>query len=385
MSDKKTKNVFSYAGIKLPINPDEESGAPSVGNYLKGGLNKRHVKQIMKCVKANKGILLEGPTGCGKTATVKWLAAVTNNKYERIQLTGSTDVDSLVGRYVLINGNTVWKDGPLAAAMRNGSWVVLDELNMALPEVLSKINGILDDDGFLSLDEKEMKVRKKKDGTVVEEIEVIHKHENFRLFATQNPWEDYAGTKELNTATLGRFRKVQLGYPKDTDEMDIISSHTGIKLTDGEYTQAGLKSVLSRLVEFAQVIRAKQASHEISSGCSTRQLISWAELLDDLTFKEAAEICILNLSSTKTDAEKIKVELDKLFKNKETLEQCIQEAEKFKDRDRKKEGKESEGEVAGADIDLDSVGIDTIKQQQLEDIYHTTSKLNPYSYKNNLT
>lgn len=368
------KQEFTYAGISLPINPDKDSGAPSAGNYVKSGVNKKMAKQIMTAIKKNMGLLLEGPTGCGKTATIKWLAAMTNNKYERIQLTGSTDVDSLIGRYVLINGNTVWKDGPLTTAMRNGYWVVLDEINMALPEVLAKLNSVLDDDASITLDDKEMQARTKADGSEVYELEVVKCHENFRLFATQNPWEDYAGTKELNTATLGRFQKLDVTYPEPKNEADIIASHTGIKTTDGEHAPSGLKSVLSRLVEYATVIRAKQEKHEVSTGCSTRQLIAWGNLLDCLTFKEAAEMTILNLAATKTDKENLKVELDKFFKNGETLEKCIAEADKAIARDKKLNAAGNKPVVEEMDSEVE---INTIDEEKLNDVWDSLN--NPKS------
>lgn len=91
-------------------------------------------------------IVLQGPTAAGKTSLVTYLAALTGNSLIRINNHEHTDLAEYLGGYVATpNGSLVFHEGPLVQAARNGSWVLLDELNLAPPEVLESLNRLLDD------------------------------------------------------------------------------------------------------------------------------------------------------------------------------------------------------------------------------------------------
>ena len=94
-------------------------------------------------------------------------------------------------------------------AWKYGFRIVLDELNSALPEILMILHPALDDRRILVLDEKSG--------------EVIPRHPNCRIFATMNPTEDYAGTKEMNQALVDRFAgQIIVDYPDARKERAII-------------------------------------------------------------------------------------------------------------------------------------------------------------------
>lgn len=78
----------------------------------------------------------------------------------------------------------------MVEAVRNGYWVILDELNLAPSEVLEALNRLLDDNRELH---------------IVETQKTVKAHPNFRIFATQNPTEGYGGRKELSEAFKNRF------------------------------------------------------------------------------------------------------------------------------------------------------------------------------------
>ena len=202
---------FKLDGISVPINSRKTPYIPDVTNFIETALDKKNIQSIMGSVLDNEALLLVGPTGCGKTSTVKWLAGKTNNSYRRIQLTGGTGVDNLVGKWLINSQGTYWEDGILTEAMRQGYWLLLDEINAVLPEVLIIINSILDDDRELILDEKGR--------------ERVKAHADFRLFAAMNPWEDYTGTKEMNRATADRFVGLEFEYTSPEVEKEIISVH----------------------------------------------------------------------------------------------------------------------------------------------------------------
>ncbi len=91
---------------------------------------------LEKAVEAKLPVLLIGETGTGKTHAVKTLASKNGKKYTRIGLTGETSVDEFVGRIGLKSGETHWQDGVLLQAMKKGHYLLIDEVNAALPEIL---------------------------------------------------------------------------------------------------------------------------------------------------------------------------------------------------------------------------------------------------------
>jgi midasin len=140
-------------------------------------------------------VLIEGPTSSGKTSTVEFLAKRTGHRFVRINNHEHTDIQEYLGTYVSdpISGKLVFKDGLLVQALRQGDWIVLDELNLAPTDVLEALNRLLDDNRELFIPETQ---------------EVIKPHPHFMLFATQNPPGLYAGRKLLSRAFRSRFLEV---------------------------------------------------------------------------------------------------------------------------------------------------------------------------------
>ena len=140
-------------------------------------------------------VLIEGPTSSGKTSSVEYLARRTGHRFVRINNHEHTDVQEYLGSYVsdAVTGKLVFKDGLLVQALREGHWIVLDELNLAPTDVLEALNRLLDDNRELVIPETQ---------------EVIRPHPHFMLFATQNPPGLYAGRKVLSRAFRSRFLEV---------------------------------------------------------------------------------------------------------------------------------------------------------------------------------
>lgn len=173
---------------------------------------------------------------------------------------------------------TYWVDGIFTMARRHGYWIVLDELNMAMAEVLAALHSALDDRRILVLDEK--------DG------EVIKRHPNCKIFAAINPSEDYAGTKELNAALIDRFPGyLEVKYPSAEKEINIIRNHKKVLIDDknGTKTEFG---IITRMVRAANAMRKLHASQELIFECSTRNLIDRACRCSEVPVKEAFEFAI---------------------------------------------------------------------------------------------
>lgn len=220
--------------------------------------------------KRNVPALLIGETGTGKTSIIRSLANDMEQPWRRFNLTGETTVDEFVGKFELKASRTVWQDGILLQAMKNGEWLIVDEVNVALPEILFVLHSLLDDDKFVVVPQNRG--------------ETVRPHPNFRLFATMNPVDEYAGTKELNKAFLSRFNIViNVDYPTPSFEQKILRNRTGISKQDA-----------LKLVDVGNAVRKLKRDSKVFYTMSTRDLIQWASLIDELGIKDAFTVAVLN-------------------------------------------------------------------------------------------
>jgi midasin (ATPase involved in ribosome maturation) len=145
---------------------------------------RHHLQNIARMLSGGRfPVLLEGPTSSGKTSMVKFIAKLTGHECVRINNHEHTDLQEYLGQYVCdpTTGQLVFQEGVLARAARAGHWVVLDELNLAPSEVLEALNRLLDDNRELF---------------IADTGETINPHEDFMVFATQNPaGANYGGRK----------------------------------------------------------------------------------------------------------------------------------------------------------------------------------------------
>ncbi|CCH41350.1 Midasin [Wickerhamomyces ciferrii] len=168
-------------------------------------------KNMMNLVRATSGrkfpILVQGPTSSGKTSMIKYLADITGHKFVRINNHEHTDLQEYLGTYISDDtGRLSFKEGVLVEALRNGHWLVLDELNLAPTDVLEALNRLLDDNRELFIPETQ---------------EVVRPHPDFMLFATQNPPGLYGGRKVLSRAFRNRFLELHFDdIPQD--ELEVI-------------------------------------------------------------------------------------------------------------------------------------------------------------------
>lgn len=234
-------------------------------------------KAILHAVEQNMPVLLIGETGTGKTSLVYELGLEKKKKVSRINLNGQTSVDEFIGKWLLKDKQTYWQDGILTQAMKAGDWIIVDEINGALPEILFSLHSLLDDDRKIILAEK--------DG------EIVEPHEEFRFFATMNPSEEYAGTKDLNKAFMSRFPVVTMfAYPDEKTEAKIIMDRVKISETQALF-----------IVGVANILRNLKANDRIMYTCSTRDAINYAQLLRDFGNTLAFEYAILNKAGTERD------------------------------------------------------------------------------------
>ena len=292
---------FIINNISFPINKTENELVPTGISFIN---DNDIAENILLGAKKEMPVLLQGHAGVGKTSIIKWLAQQTGNAYYRVQLNGTVDTDMFVGKWVLKNGNMEWLDGALTKAMKQGAFLVLEEINVCLPEILFVLNQVLDDDKMLILEDK--------DG------EIVRPHKDFRLFATMNPTDDYTGTKELNKALVDRFPiMINIGYPSKETEKKIICLRAGVDDNLVSNFEDVKVKVLDRVVAFAGKVRRKYLSEELLFNCSTRQLINWVKILEFVDIKKGAELTILN-KADEEDRKLIKDVLNIMFRDGES-------------------------------------------------------------------
>lgn len=256
--------------VELPVQDGTSKFVPHSGPFVDHG---DMLETLAIGIRDKMPVILIGESGTGKTSGVRFLAQETKNGLRRVNLTGGTTADELVGRLLINDKGTYWVDGILTEAMRNGEWIVLDEINAALPEVLFVLQSILDDDGYLVLNEKDDK-------------EVVYKHENFRLFATCNPPE-YAGTKEMNKALLSRFGIcITAEFPPMGLEKTIVEKHLGAAVGASEFT--------SKLLQMAKESRETKAAGKADYAINTRDVLNTLRLGEHREPQEAFALAFAN-------------------------------------------------------------------------------------------
>ncbi|NBR49736.1 hypothetical protein EBU02_13020, partial [bacterium] len=146
--------------------------------------------------------MLEGETATAKTTAILWLAEMARQHAVRVNLSGHTDTGELVGRFVPSTktgaNRPAWEfaEGYIPRALREGWWVILDEVNLAEPQVLERLNPVLELPPTLVLTEF--------DGRRFGSGGDVAISDKFRIFGTMNPSE-YAGRATLSPAFRDRW------------------------------------------------------------------------------------------------------------------------------------------------------------------------------------
>lgn len=269
---KTTKTTLKYAGIDLDIINSEDELVPQ--ESLKIELPLSDKKAIAIALKNNLACLLVGETGTGKTSVVKELAHLRKQPYVRVNMTGFTTPDELIGTKSVKNGETYYELGIITDAMQRGAILVLDEINATMPDCLFILHGLLDDDRRISLPNGQ----------------IIRPHQDFRVFATCNP--DYEGTKSMNKAFMDRFPiiiAVNTLAPKK--EKDLLIARTGIK-----------PELADQLITIATMNRKNYIENKISTFTSTRSLLNIAHLINQgMTPQEAYTTTIVRKTNYKEE------------------------------------------------------------------------------------
>ncbi|KAI9815509.1 MAG: hypothetical protein M1827_002643 [Pycnora praestabilis] len=199
------KYYVQFKHYWMPKGPLDVKEQP---HYIITPFIERNVLNLIRATSTRRfPILVQGPTSSGKTSMIEYIANITGNKFVRINNHEHTDLQEYLGSYVSGNdGQLYFQEGILVQALRQGHWLVLDELNLAPTDVLEALNRLLDDNRELLIPETQ---------------EIVRPQSNFMLFATQNPPGLYGGRKPLSRAFRNRFLELHFDDIPE-DELETI-------------------------------------------------------------------------------------------------------------------------------------------------------------------
>jgi nitric oxide reductase NorQ protein len=196
-------------------------------------------------------VLLKGPTGCGKTRFVEYMAWRLKRPLITVSCHDDLTASDLVGRYLITGSETMWVDGPLARAVRLGAICYLDEVVEARKDTTVIIHPLADDRRILPME---------KHG------ELLQAPREFLLAMSYNPGYQSV-LKELKQSTRQRFIAIDFSYPDSALEKKIVMNEAGIDTANAD-----------KLVRLAHMTRNLKGSG-LDEGASTRLLVHAAKLM----------------------------------------------------------------------------------------------------------
>ena len=249
----KTENVKEVSEVSYVPQADK--------NYVKWG----EFKTVDKVVKSGAfyPIFITGLSGNGKTVMVEQACARNKREMYRVNITCRTDEDDLLGGFRLVDGQTIWFDGPVVKAMKTGAVLLLDEIDLASDDIMC-LQPVLEGKGVFL----------KKINTFVEPAD------GFQVFATANTKGQgdehgkFVGTGFLNEAFLERFPvTVEQSYPKKATEVKILTKFWESLEAETPTDVEDINELIEQLVVWAGITRTSYNESVLNDLITTRRLL----------------------------------------------------------------------------------------------------------------
>ena len=247
--------VVQMAPSAVGVMDEQDSYVPEkFEGYVPWG-NFNVLKEVLKS-RIFYPMFITGLSGNGKTLMVKELCARLKREYVRANITVETDEDDLIGGFRLLNGETVWHDGPVVTAMKRGALLLLDEIDLASNKIMC-LQPVLEGSSIYL----------KKIG------KWVHPVEGFNVLATANTKGQgsddgrFIGTNVMNESFLERFPvTIEQTYPTNKIEEKILVN----ELAKHDKVE---NDFVSNLVKWADVIRKTFYEGGVDEIISTRRLV----------------------------------------------------------------------------------------------------------------
>ncbi len=201
---------------------------------------------------ARMPVMLKGPTGCGKSRFVEYMAWKLQKPLITVACNEDMTASDLVGRFLLDINGTIWQDGPLTVATRIGAICYLDEVVEARQDTIVVIHPLTDHRRNLPLEKKG---------------ELVAAHPDFQIVISYNPGYQSL-MKDLKQSTKQRFGALDFVYPEADIETEIIAHEGQIDM-----------QIAAKLVQIAHRSRNLKG-HGLDEGISTRLLVYAAQLIN---------------------------------------------------------------------------------------------------------
>jgi nitric oxide reductase NorQ protein len=250
-------------------------------------------------------LLLKGPTGCGKTRFVEFMAWSLGQKMVRVTKGANETppgvgslytvachedltVRDLTGRYIMKGGEAVWIDGPATVAVKEGAILYLDEVVEARKDVTVVIHPLTDYRRILPLETLGIQIKAPK---------------TFMVVVSYNPGYQSI-RKNLKPSTKQRFAALSFSYPPPEKEVTIVERESGVD-----------HAIAEKLVVLANDVRTI-SNIDLEEGVSTRSIVHAAKLVRrGITPKRACSIAVAQaITDEKEEIAAIEVIIDKLFR-----------------------------------------------------------------------
>ena len=251
----KSKNKFTQPSTPVSLVPSEKKG------FIRGS----HYANIARILKSGMffPIYLTGDTGCGKTMTVEQACAIGGRDLVRLNFTEQTNESHIIGSYRIIDGETVWSDGPAITAMRRGAVLLLDEVDLGSPKMMC-LQPILEGSSYY----------------IERTGELVEPAPGFNVIATANTKgkltgssRKFVGARVQNEAFLDRFAMtMEFDYPTEKQESRIlhyvaktVSADMDMELTNDD------QDFVETLLAWTRSIRDSYTSGAFDYNLTTRR------------------------------------------------------------------------------------------------------------------
>ena len=226
----------------------------------------REVEQFEAAYASRLPVMLKGPTGCGKSRFIAYMAWRLGRPLITVSCHEDMTASDLVGRFLLEGDATVWHDGPLTRAVREGAICYLDEIVEARQDTTVVIHSLTDDRRILPLEKKN---------------ELVTADADFELVISYNPGYQSV-LKDLKESTKQRFCAIDFGYPDAAVESEIVAAESAVE-----------PKLAAKLVQIAGRSRNLKG-HGLEEGASTRMLIHAGKLVGNgIPLAEACTIALI--------------------------------------------------------------------------------------------
>ena len=228
-------------------------------------------------------INLKGPTGCGKTRFMEYMAYRLKRPLITVACHEDLTSTDLVGRYLIKGESVEWTDGPLTKAVKNGAICYLDEVVEARKDTIVVIHPLTDDRRIIPIDKLGI---------------ILKASPDFMLAISYNPGYQSA-VKDLKQSTRQRFVSIDFDYPPADLERKIVAHESLVNEETAKY-----------LVEIGQRIRNFK-HHGLEAGVSTRLLIYAGKLIHEGI--EPREACRIAMARPITDNVDLQKSIDEII------------------------------------------------------------------------